>query len=862
MTSGFMLENQTIEFPTTPEEERRIIKELSRKADSEVREGSTYYVLSTKWYLNWKKYTEQPVGLWPSSSPGPIDNSDIIVSDQSSNAEDPQLRGTLLERRDYVLLSEEAWGRLYSWYEGGPVIARKMIAVGDSKQLVVEMFPLCLRLIDSRDDSECLVRLSKKASLGELYEVVCRLKGVDPGKARIVDYFNKWKQSVLVALNGRTLEDSDLIMNQHILLEVHNDDDRSWPYSFGTGSIGNTLSRILFGGDVKDEYDSIFRSVRKPIKRGTAGLQNLGNTCFMDSALQCLVHTPPISDYFLKDYTDEINQENPLGTNGNLALAFGELLRDLWSCEEPAVAPRMFKGILGRFAPQFSGYNQHDSQELLAFLLDGLHEDLNRIKQKPYIEAKDYDGRPDEEVADELWRYHKARNDSIIVDVFQGQYKSTLVCPICNKISYTFDPFMYLSLPLPSTATRDMTVTVFHGDGSGLPAPYTITVLKQGCCKDLIQALGTACDLRTDEYLLLAEVFLHKIHRYFEDPAEELATIVDSDRIVAYRLPKRASDLTRLEITHRLLQKSYAFYGPHGKDLTPLVTFLEDPESDSDIDVAVNRVLAPFRREGFSCAIDNGVLGIKSSPPFSLTNDRQIARDTVGRFVGISLDWNERDCELYDADSLKDLPEVQNTGPALKKPKQEEAISLFSCLDAFLEEEPLGPDDMWYCPNCKEHRQATKKLDLWRLPEVLVFHLKRFSYSRWLKNKLETLVDFPIRNLDLSDYVKGRDSGERSNVYELYAVSNHSGRLGGGHYTANCRLIEGRGWYEFNDHLVSSIKEKEIKTSEAYVLFYRRKTSNASKGTTQQHKGRRVKKDGRVKKRLKKYLGVKLGSLF
>ena len=58
-------------------------------------------------------------------------------------------------------------------------------------------------------------------------------------------------------------------------------------------------------------------------------------------------------------------------------------------------------------------------QELLAFLLDGLHEDLNRVKNKPYVEAKDGDGRPDEEVADEYWRNHVARNDSIIVDVCQ-----------------------------------------------------------------------------------------------------------------------------------------------------------------------------------------------------------------------------------------------------------------------------------------------------------------------------------------------------------------------------------------------------------------------------------------------------------
>lgn len=93
----------------------------------------------------------------------------------------------------------------------------------------------------------------------------------------------------------------------------------------------------------------------------------------------------------------------------------------------------------------------------------------------------------------------------------QGQYKSTLVCPVCSKISITFDPFMYLSLPLPSTATRAMTVTVFYGDGSGLPMPYTVTVLKHGACKDLCLALASACCLKDDECLLLAEVVLYSL---------------------------------------------------------------------------------------------------------------------------------------------------------------------------------------------------------------------------------------------------------------------------------------------------------------------------------------------------------------
>jgi hypothetical protein len=77
------------------------------------------------------------------------------------------------------------------------------------------------------------------------------------------------------------------------------------------------------------------------------------------------------------------------------------------------------------------------------------------------------------------------------------------------------------------------------------------------------------------------------------------------------------------------------------------------------------------------------------------------------------------------------------------------------------------------------------------LPDILVFHLKRFSYSRYLKNKLDTFVDFPIHNLELSKYVKKKDG--HSFTYELFAISNHYGGLGGGHYTAFAKVNEDSG---------------------------------------------------------------------
>ena len=75
---------------------------------------------------------------------------------------------------------------------------------------------------------------------------------------------------------------------------------------------------------------------------------------------------------------------------------------------------------------------------------------------------------------------------------------------------------------------------------------------------------------------------------------------------------------------------------------------------------------------------------------------------------------------------------------------EERDVTIYTCLNLFRKEEQLGQDDTWYCPKCKEHRQAYKKMDVWRLPDVLVIHLKRFSYTSYLRDKIDTLVSFPL----------------------------------------------------------------------------------------------------------------------
>jgi hypothetical protein len=187
--------------------------------------------------------------------------------------------------------------------------------------------------------------------------------------------------------------------------------------------------------------------VTKYYQRRILGLRNLGNTCFMNSLLQCLLATDELNDYFFRHkWFNDLNPENPLGAHGTLAVNYFRLAsrfvgRDSSTDYWGSVEPFALKTTIGRHAPQFSGYRQHDSQEFCSYLLDGLHEDLNRVVNKPYVEMKEFPGRPDREVAALFWENHLKRNQSVIVNTFQGQLKSKVECPRCDKVSITFDPF-------------------------------------------------------------------------------------------------------------------------------------------------------------------------------------------------------------------------------------------------------------------------------------------------------------------------------------------------------------------------------------------------------------------------------------
>ena len=191
--------------------------------------------------------------------------------------------------------------------------------------------------------------------------------------------------------------------------------------------------------------------------RGRCGGRNLGNTCFMNSSIACLSNCTELTYYFLKgDYKKDINEENTLGMKGELAKSWGDLLHQYWVDDTSVGDPSDFKYTIGRKAVRFRGYGQQDSNEFMSVFLDYLNEDLNRTTKKEYIEMKEKgENESDEECAKRYWECNLKRNDSIITDLFCGQFKSTITCPECGWINITFDPFDTINLPLLTQVRRN-----------------------------------------------------------------------------------------------------------------------------------------------------------------------------------------------------------------------------------------------------------------------------------------------------------------------------------------------------------------------------------------------------------------------
>ena len=648
--------------------------------------------------------------------------------------------------------------------------------------------------------------------------------------------------------------------------------------------------------------------------KGRTGLVNIGNTCFMNSALQCLSNCYELTKYFLLNfYENDINQENRLGTGGQVVTIYRKLLDDLWLGDDDYINPNYFKRIFAHFVHKFSGYAQQDSNEFLIYLLDKIHEDLNTITVKPYIEMEGKKPeQTDEEVSKIWWEKHLKRENSIIVDLFHGQFKSTISCNICHQVCVSFDSYMFISLPIPS-GKYEIEVKYFGYNINDflvmkIPITENTTVLniidimknriniininkniknnppkrkKRNKNKNkIIKKLYEQINLSKDKIEMVLLTNKKKIYKVFTNNDYIFPYLLQGYELVAYE--KDTSNQNNENIYFYLSQYYYSyifslFYYPRiyffdypyaiNFDKTQKIfniyknikEFLKEllPNNNPNnpnkkdeilnIDFNFNKINKDNEKScGFTLYLNTFIPNTNNSlcsSIFSFGNSinhpllekysstenysnikRQLNLDEL--HLRLTLDVNI----LFNLDKAR-LPKLKNylynKKLSLNVGKD---INLYDCLNLFNSEEILDGDNEWYCNKCKKHVDAVKKMDVYKSPYYLIFQLKRFKqdnegssiFNIFNSSKNTTFIDFPVTNLDLSNYILSENN--QGGIYDLIGVINHYGGESFGHYTAYC--LNGKKWMEYNDEYVAEIKKGNIITNAAYVLFYRRRDEN------------------------------------
>ena len=622
------------------------------------------------------------------------------------------------------------------------------------------------------------------------------------------------------------------------------------------------------------------KSVLKPgSNHGVCGGHNLGNTCFMNSSIACLSNCTELTTYFLtKKYEKDINKSNKEGLGGRLAKAWYNLLDQYWNSNSRAGNPSEVKSCVARKVHKFAGFSQQDSNEFMTEFLSLLSEDLNKTDKKEYKQLKEKgNNETDFECAKRFWDLHIKLNDSIVSDLFSGLLKSEVHCPNCNFINITFDPFNTLTLPIPKSRDLNMDFQCYYipnydfrnNCGFGGSIEQNITI------KELIEKIQNLKDFNNDfknMKLKFMKVSNEKFDKFMDENdlaknAKHLFIFENLEKEgkknvtipIYFSDNKEISSFPRLlfleeDSNFDLLKKNIYYFIrkyliiPFKEDIYKVEEEIENYKNrKSDNLESLLNLLDKEYSEIFNSKEEN-LQGFINNLPYRIILKKNFEdKNEICLFNGKNNYENLKEFEISkDTDSiLQLLNKIKEGGYFLylvidsksefskKKIKLNELkeryeieskndkLNLEKLLEYFCTKEHLDKGNEWRCGKCNKHVEATKNLSIYYVPRLLIICLSRFSKRGYGYGKNDEYIDFPLENLDMGKYICGPN--KENSKYDLFAVSQHYGGTGGGHYTAICKNMDGK-WYDYNDSSCSSSSSANVVSSSAYVLFYRRHT--------------------------------------
>lgn len=559
-------------------------------------------------------------------------------------------------------------------------------------------------------------------------------------------------------------------------------------------------------------YDEEMEDKKKWAQRnGQIGLDNLGNTCYMNSALQSLSNCPSMTSYFLEcsdyiqmrilyksNYFDAYSTSNSKSSSSTilpcLSLSYIKLMRELWEDKKvnkngknnknrriTSFSPNEFVQVVKYLNPMFRGYMQHDSQEFLCYLMDQLHEELKRpVYTDDSLKLIDSETETESDSDSDENNQNADANSKKIQSSDQPALKSYSSNEVDSGIH---------RLSIKSSTTQSSLASIQSViTQSSQPDDDESADSFETCIGESMKKENTQSDLSDSN---------------FSDAADD--TISTNENNTMSKVIEQSK--TKLKIKKKKKNK------PNNPVYSSAISDLFEGRLIGQVQCLECRSLST-RTESFQ----HLSLPIPTKEYLQTLQNKAIQRSS----------YTDRSISASDSSSgqgwlgwMADIVKGYLWTPTIK---------LQECLMAFFSDDDLRGDNMYSCEKCKKLTNGVKYSKLLKLPEILIIHLKRFRHdSMFSTGKISSYVSFPLDDLDMKPYLhvsnKNRNNLTRYETeYELCSITCHYGSSNGGHYIAYARNYLNEEWYEYDDSYCKKVDILTVQNTQAYVLFYRKKS--------------------------------------